>query len=285
MRVICILATLWAPSAHAQLRPRRVGVDSYGEQASAADSGGNEMAELMAKLAKGGGMGGAGLSEMMNNPELAEMMNDPEAMQKMMAKGMEAMMGANPAMAEKLPEMMKGMEAMMKANPEVAELMKDPSKLQEKMAEVAELMNSDEGRAMSSRMMQEIESVLSDPEKLRQGLEQFSTNPMLKGLADAVPGLKEVLEDPDLMAKSIEEAQAAISQVGGFKGMQEKLAEMAGGEDGINPMASLLKAMAGGDTFEGLGADSNLQERVRGQLAAMLQGNEGAFASGDLDEY
>lgn len=290
MRVLFLIAAILSPAA-CQLRPRRVGVGSLGEQAGAAAAeGGDSMADLMAKM----GAGGQGLEDMMaglqNNPEVANMMEqmtqDPEAMQAAMAKGMEALMGGSGG-----GDMMKGLEQMMGANPEVAEMLKDPSKMQEKMAEVMQLMNSDEGKEMQSKMMEEVQSVLSDPEKMRQGLEQFATNPMLKGMADAIPGLKQVLDDPEMMAKQIEEAQSAIAQMGGLEGMQEKMAEMMGGAgaDGdANPMAAMLKAMAGGAGGEegGMGDNSDLQERVREQLAAMLQGRGGDDAPAvDIDEF
>ena len=92
------------------------------------------------------------------------------------------------------------------------------------MAEVMQLMNSEEGKEMGQKMMAEVQSVLSDPDKMRQGLEQFATNPMLKGMAESIPGLQQVLDDPDLMQKSIEEAQGAIAQMGGLEGMQVRMA-------------------------------------------------------------
>ena len=42
-----------------------------------------------------------------------------------------------------------------------------------------------------------------DPEKLKEGLAQLSNNPMLKGLADAVPGLREVLDDPEALEEQV----------------------------------------------------------------------------------
>ena len=54
---------------------------------------------------------------------------------------------------------------------------------------------------------EEVQSVLTDPEKMRLGLEQFASNPLLKGVADAVPELKEVLNNPALMEGSIAQAQ------------------------------------------------------------------------------
>ena len=66
-------------------------------------------------------------------------------------------------------------------------------------------------------MQEEVQSVLTDPEKMRQGLEQFANNPLLKGVADAVPELAEVLNNPALMEESIAQAQKMFS--GGAGGM------------------------------------------------------------------
>ncbi|KAL3927545.1 MAG: hypothetical protein SGPRY_002773 [Prymnesium sp.] len=259
---LCLLPLLLLHPSLAQLRPRRVGVGSMGESAAAADDSSEALSELMEKMSKRG-MGG-GVADMMNNPEFMEMMKDPEAMMKMMAKG-QGMMESNPKMAEKL---MKGIEGAMGANPEVAELLTNPAKLQaggsfrvaigiaqgamsEKMAEVADMMNSDEGKELYSKMMQELETVISDPEMMRKGFEEFATNPMFKGLSESP--LVDCL------------VQTALSELGGFEGMQEKLAEMMGTEPG---------AMASGENLEGLGANGDLQDRVRGQLAAMLQVSE-----------
>ena len=77
-------------------------------------------------------------------------------------------------------------------NEEMQNLLNNPEELAKKVAEMQELMNSDEGQAASKKIMEEVQSVLTDPEKMRMGLEQFATNPMLKGMADAVPELKEV---------------------------------------------------------------------------------------------
>ena len=98
-----------------------------------------------------------------------------------------------------------GMEAMMAGlkdnpllqqafagNPEMEQLLNNPEELTKKVAEMQQLMNSDEGREASAKIMEEVQSVLTDPEKMRMGLEQFANNPLLKGVADAVPELKEV---------------------------------------------------------------------------------------------
>tara|TARA_B110001452_G_C15188054_1_gene412601 strand:+ start:116 stop:538 length:423 start_codon:yes stop_codon:yes gene_type:complete len=77
-------------------------------------------------------------------------------------------------------------------NEEMQNLLNDPEELAKKVAEMQQLMTSNEGQEASKKIMEEVQSVLTDPEKMRMGLEQFATNPMLKGMADAVPELKEV---------------------------------------------------------------------------------------------
>ena len=42
-----------------------------------------------------------------------------------------------------------------------------------------QLMQSDEGKNMMGSMMSEMKDVLTDPEKMKEGLKQFSSNPML----------------------------------------------------------------------------------------------------------
>merc|ERR1719352_1851376 len=118
------------------------------------------------------------------------------------------------------------LEQMMAGNPEMQELLNNPAALQEKMAEMQQLMNSDEGREASAKIMEEVQSVLTDPDKMRMGLEQFANNPLLKGVADAVPELKEVLSNPELMEESIAQAQKMFAG-GGLDGLGgEKMAEM-----------------------------------------------------------
>merc|ERR1719324_2028339 len=110
------------------------------------------------------------------------------------------------------------------ANPEMEKMLSDPEEMAKKVAEMQELMSSDEGRAASQKIMEEVQSVLTDPEKMRLGLEQFASNPLLKGVADAVPELKEVLNNPALMEESIAQAQKMFAG-GGLDGLGgEKMA-------------------------------------------------------------
>ena len=165
MRWFCAAAVLGvfalsAPCA-AQLRPRRVGVDPMGEAnampGEAAGAAGGDMS--MEQLMKA--MGGGGSPDQM--AALAENLK------------------TNPMLQQAFS-----------GNDEMQNLLNDPEELAKKVAEMQQLMTSNEGQEASKKIMEEVQSVLTDPEKMRMGLEQFATNPMLKGMADAVPELKEV---------------------------------------------------------------------------------------------
>lgn len=253
----------------AQLRPRRVGVNPMGEETAMADAGGAtpDIEQLMKSMG-----GGADSLEALS-----------------------ASLKDNPLLQQAL-----------QANPEMEKLMSNPEELAKKMAEMQELMNSEEGKAASAKIMEEVQSVLTDPEKMRVGLEQFASNPLLKGVADAVPELKEVLSNPALMEESIAQAQKMFSGQGG--GMDaEKLQEMMklmqqpnalkdmlsnpellqegmkqaqamfGGAEGLQGL--LGGAGAGAAGLEGLmggaGGDSDLKQRVRAQMAGLMRDREG----------
>ena len=267
----------------AQLRPRRVGVSPMGEETGAAEAGGAEpdMANLMKNMMGGGGMDMESLaSSLKDNPMLQQAMAD---------------------------------------NPEMQELLNNPAALQEKMAEMQQLMNSDEGREASAKIMEEVQSVLTDPEKMRQGLEQFASNPLLKGMADAVPELAEVLNNPALMEESIAQAQKMFSGGAGGMGldgakmqemmqmlqqpnalkdmmanpelMQESMKQAqamfggAGGLEGLmggaGGMAGLEGLMGGAMGGGGAGGGDDLKERVRRQMAGLM--NE--QGQGDGEEF
>ena len=80
----------------------------------------------------------------------------------------------------------------------------------------------------------------SDPEKLKQGLEQFATNPALKGLADAIPGMKEILDNPEALAEQASKVSEMMSGLGDPEKVQEML-----GSDGAAMMQNLQKPMSG----------------------------------------
>ena len=162
--------------------------------------------------------------------------------------------------------------------------------------------------------------MLTDPEKMRQGLEQFASNPLLKGMADAVPELAEVLNNPALMEESIAQAQKMFSGGAGGMGldgakmqemmqmlqqpnalkdmmanpelMQESMKQaqaMFGGAGGLEGLMGGAGGMAG---LEGLmggamggggggGGGDDLKERVRRQMAGLM--NE--QGQGDGEEF
>ena len=272
--------------ADAQLRPRRVGVSSMGEQeapegAAASFEQGME-AGLEALKAMGGGMGGDG--------GMAEMM-----------KAMGGGMGGEGDTAG-MSEMMKAMGGNEQMAGELQELLSNPEAMQAKMAEVFQALNTDEGKAATAKIMQEMQSVLTDPEKMRQGLQQFASNPMLKGLADSMPELKEVLDNPEMIENSIAEFQEALKSSGmgdgtnpmdmlkglnldseglaeGMRQAQQMLAGM-GGAGGGGDVAAMLQGMMAG---AGAGEDGDLKARVQEQLRAMMQDQQPVGAG--LEEF
>jgi hypothetical protein len=136
------------------------------------------------------------------------------------------------------------------------EMLQDPAKIQEKMAELQQLLGSPEGQEISQNIMKEMQSVLTDPDKMRVGLEQFASNPMLAGMAESMPELKAVLDNPALMEESIAQAQKLFSGMaegglGGLGGLSnEKLQEAmklmgGGGDDMAGSIQEALKMMGG----------------------------------------
>lgn len=104
-----------------------------------------------------------------------------------------------------------------------------------------------------------------------------------------------MLDNPEVMEKSIEEAQKALKDMGGLSGMQEKMQEVMSGLADLKPedLQGMLGGL-GGDANEDLlsamggGGDDALQGRVREQLARMLR-NQGGGDDGEpaveLDEF
>merc|ERR1719198_1888172 len=105
---------------------------------------------------------------------------------------------------------------MLENQPELAELMSNPAALGEKMQEVMQLLQSEEGQALTSKMMTEMKNVLTDPQRMKEGLEQFASNPMLKGMADSIPELQEVLENPEKLEETVNQATQMFGKLGGL---------------------------------------------------------------------
>ena len=286
-------------SASAQLRPRRVGVSSMGEQEppeGAADSFEQGMEAGLEALKAMGGMGGGS-----GDGGMAEMM-------KAMGGGGDGGMGG-------LAQMMMAMGGNERMAGELQQLLSNPEAMQAKMAEVFQALNTDEGKAATAKIMEEMQSVLTDPEKMRQGLQQFASNPllkeglqqfasnpMLKGLADSMPELKEVLDNPEMIENSIAEFQEALKSSGmgdgtnpmdmlkglnldseglaeGMRQAQQMLAGM-GGAGGGGDVAAMLQGMMAG---AGAGEDGDLKARVQEQLRAMMQDQQPVGAG--LEEF
>lgn len=284
-KALVLLLALSAPAlVAAQLRPRRVGTSALGEQQEMGSVGADpEMVEPMA--AQMGGLSGLeGMADLMNGGGAGA----ADLLQKMMGN---MDLENNP--------MLKGLAA---ANPELAKLMSDPEAMKAQMEQMAELMTSPEGQDMAQKMMKEMQSVLTDPEKLTQGLQQLSENPALKGLAEAVPGLQEMLDDPVAMQEQVQKTAELFQNMGDPSKLSEMLGSL-GNMEGMEQMQEAMRELMQGGNSEALaemmgalGADaaggsdgSDLKGRVREQLAKMMArqpGGAGAAADpGDLDEF
>jgi len=282
---IALLLLLGSDQVSAQLRPRRVGgagFNAMGQQeevpAAATGTDGFEgMADLERMAEQLGANGGmpdmAKIMEMMAGGDLSNLMNNP---------------------------MLKGLAS---ANPELAEMLSNPELMKEKIAEVSQMLNSEEGMNMASKMMEEMQSVMTDPDKLQQALQQIVDNPALKGFANAVPGLAEALADPDALRNHVEKAaeifqkmqdpeqmQELLQGMGGMEGMAEQMKKMMsqlGAEGGSenDALANMLRGLGGlnnedsmGGEAEGGGAEG-LKERVARLLAEARLNDQG------LDEF
>jgi len=286
---------LVASNAHGQLRPRRVGTNALGDQEVV----------LTDVPAGGGAAGGADADPL-------------EAMRAAMAGGGEGM---------DLEAMMKGLEdnPMMKqmaegiaaTNPEVAELLKNPAAMAEQMKEMQRMMSSPEGQGQMQKMMSEMSNVMNDPEKLKEGIKQFAENPAFQGLADSIPGMKEMLEDPEALNAQVEKVSEQMQALSDPDKLQELLGQLGGGEGGEmlqnlqklmsgngeglqEAMANMGKLMQGagagdddedpfaalgmGDDEEEMGGGDDLKARVREQMAQMMNKRRGAAAA-DEDEF
>jgi len=216
------------------------------------------------------------LKGLMDSPELAQLMSDPEALLNSMKD--------NP--------MLKGL---MQDNPEMAKMMSDPEAMQEKLRDVTKLMASEEGQGMAKKMMEEMQSVLTDPEKLMQGLEQLSSNPELAGMANMVPGLREVMDDPVAMREQVQKTAEMFQKLQDPEAMQEALASMGGAEGMKESMEKAVEMLAGimpngeggaGVFDEDLGSEDSaatLKDRVN-KLAASLMNKQAGSMAAELDD-
>jgi len=255
-RVACLLLVLAPTAVMSQLRPRRVGgagVNAMGQQEEVQQDGDVDLGSLAA----GAGMEGLDAFKDMDLSKLS----DPSAM-------MEALGNMDPSALAENP-MLKSMAA---ASPELAGILNNPELMKEKMQEVAKMMNSEEGQGMAQKMMEEMGNVLSDPEKLQQGLEQLKDNPALKGLASAVPGLEDMLNNPEQLKEQVEKTaemfgkfqdpeqmQELLSAAGGMEGIQASMKQML---DAMGGEGDALKEMMAGLGSAGEGGTDSLKDRV-----------------------
>ena len=170
LRAASVLAC--ASLGAAQLRPRRVGVDPLGETVESSGgvgAGGADqfnaagmqagLEQMMRAAGAGGGGEGGDLNAMMlnslkdnpflanlaeSNPEIADLVNNPQAR----------------TLRRVTSPPRPGSHARRAAQA-----------LQGKMAEAMAALGAD-GTNLNEKLMEEFQSVLTDPEKMRQGLEQ-----------------------------------------------------------------------------------------------------------------
>ena len=162
---IALLLLLGSDQVSAQLRPRRVG-----------GAGFNAMGQQEEVPAAATGMDG--FEGMANLERMAEQLGANGGMPDM-AKMMEMMAGGDLSNLMNNP-MLKGLAS---ANPELAEMLSNPELMKEKIAEVSQMLTSEDGMNMASKMMEEMQSVMTDPDKLQQALQQIVDNPALKEFA------------------------------------------------------------------------------------------------------
>jgi hypothetical protein len=75
------------------------------------------------------------------------------------------------------------------------EMMKDMPSMEESMKSMTDVMKSP--------MFQDM---MSDPEKLEQSRQMILNNPMLKGMMSGMPGMEDLLNDPDAWREAMQAA-------------------------------------------------------------------------------
>ena len=169
------------------------------------------------------------------------------------------------------------MQDLAAGNPEFAALLSDPEAVQAKMAEAMGALGSGGDGDFQTKMAAEMESILSDPEKFKIGLEQFATNPMFKGVVAGQIPVQEVLANPALMRDSLAHMQEAVG--GDMSKLGEVLGDMMGGKDAYRELLSNPKALEQGmaqaqkmfgPLLGGLGGDDDaVMAKMREQLASL----------------
>jgi hypothetical protein len=228
------LLLLLAPGA-AQLRPRRVGVDPTGET-DRWRAGAEDMDAKLARLAELG-IGSDGMGA------------DPQAQ----LAALQAAMADSDFDSEELAAVMR--KGMAEAGQAMADMMANPELLQQRMADMLAA-----GGADGHNILEEMGSVLTDPDKLREGMAQIADNPMFAKMAESMPGFSDALSDPALVEASIRQVTEAFAAMQGPDGkldpskmsqmIQQSMAGMlgaAGGDDDVQARIAQLMAQAGGN--------------------------------------
>jgi len=245
-----LACSLLVADVRAQLRPRRVGVNPLGDS-EPADGGFDESAVLAKLQAMKAEAAGAAA------PDLEGM----EGMEDQLALLQKMMSGEQGDMTEALQGLMQNnpmVQAMLESNPEMAEML-NPEKLQENMAKVTEMMGSPEGQEQMQQVGAMMQEVLTDPEKMRKGIEEFMTNPALAGMADALPPeVKQMMQDPAAMQGALEEIQRQMGDGDLMANMAENMAKMMQGMGGAGDLSSLMGQLGSlGDEDGQEGSDSD----------------------------
>jgi hypothetical protein len=236
-RVLPLLLLL-APTA-AQLRPRRVGIDPMGE-ADRMGAGAEDMDAKLARLAE------LGLGN-------AEMGADPRAQ----LAALQAAMADSGLDTDELAEVMR--KGMAEAGQAMAEMMANPGLMQKRMADMLAASGGD-----GQNILEEMSAVLTDPDKLREGMAQITDNPMFAKMVESMPGLSDALTDPALVEASIHQVSQAFAAMQGPDGKLDplKMSEMI-----QQSMAGMLGAAGGG-------GDDDVQARIAQMMAEAGAGDE-----------
>merc|ERR1712083_1079839 len=90
-------------------------------------------------------------------------------------------------------EMMKDnpmLKGLAQGNPELAEMLSDTTKMQEQMAQAAQMLTSSEGQAAMGEMQNAMRDFFNDPAKIEE--------------------MKEVMENPEKLSAAMEQLSSAL---------------------------------------------------------------------------
>lgn len=110
---------------------------------------------------------------------------------------------------------------------------------------------------------------------------QLSSNPALKGLADAVPGLRDVLDNPEALEEQASKTAELFQSMQDPEKMQEMLASLSEGEGGeqIAKLQEMLGSLTGEDGAPDL---AGLQQKMLEMLGGLGGDGAGADAGAEM---